>query len=65
MIKKVRHTMKGIHITRMRESDLDAVSDLSILANPHAVKEKYRANLVRWLNEFGEWHLWSRKMVQL
>lgn len=46
--------MKEIRIRRMGESDLDSVSDLSILANPHAVKEKYRANLVRWVNEFGD-----------
>lgn len=46
--------MKGINIRRMKESDLDAVPDLSILANPHAVKEKYRVNLIRWLNEFED-----------
>jgi len=46
--------LKGILIRRMGESDLDSASDLSILANPHVVKEKYRVNLVRWFNEFGD-----------
>jgi ribosomal protein S18 acetylase RimI-like enzyme len=31
-----------IAIRQMREADLDVVSDLVMLANPHVVKEKYR-----------------------
>lgn len=34
--------MPRIVVRKMRESDLDAVSELAVLANPHATKEKYR-----------------------
>ncbi|MDI6905434.1 MAG: GNAT family N-acetyltransferase [Candidatus Bathyarchaeia archaeon] len=33
--------MPKIVIRKMRRSDLDAVSELAMLANPHATKEKY------------------------
>jgi ribosomal protein S18 acetylase RimI-like enzyme len=33
--------MSKVTIKRMRESDLAVVSELAMLANPHAVKEKY------------------------
>ena len=35
----------------MREEDLETVSELAMLANPHAAKEKYREHVVDELKE--------------
>ncbi len=35
----------------MRRSDLDTVSELAMLANPHATKEKYRKHILDELRE--------------
>jgi len=55
--------LREIHIRRMMECDLESVSDISISANPHAVKERYCVNLVGRLNESGELSFVARKMV--
>lgn len=38
-------------IRKMRRSDLDTVSELAMLANPHATKEKYRKHILDELRE--------------
>ena len=38
----------------MRKSDLDVVSELSMLADPHAVKEKYYKHILDELKENPE-----------
>jgi len=40
-----------IVIRKMRENDLDTVSELAMLANPHATKQKYRKHLLDELRE--------------
>jgi len=40
-----------ILIRKMRETDLDAVCELAMLANPHAVKEKYSKHILGELRE--------------
>jgi len=43
--------MSKITIRRMRESDLAIVSELAMLANPHAVKKKYSKHVLNELKE--------------
>jgi len=43
--------MSKVTIRRMRESDLTVVSDLAMLANPHAVKKKYSKLILNELKE--------------
>ena len=43
--------MLKILIRKMRETDLDAVCELAMLANPHAVKEKYSKHILGELRE--------------
>jgi ribosomal-protein-alanine N-acetyltransferase len=43
--------LSGILIRKMRESDLDAVSELAMLANPHATKKKYSKLILNELKE--------------
>jgi ribosomal-protein-alanine N-acetyltransferase len=43
--------LPGILIRKMRESDLDAVSELAMLANPHAIKEKHRKLILNELKK--------------
>ena len=38
--------MSGIVIRPMREDDIEIVSELAMLANPHAEKEKYREHIL-------------------
>jgi ribosomal protein S18 acetylase RimI-like enzyme len=40
-----------ILIRKMHETDLDAVCELAMLANPHAVKEKYSKHILGELRE--------------
>jgi ribosomal-protein-alanine N-acetyltransferase len=41
----------GVVIRKMQEKDLEAVSELAMLANPHAIKEKYLKHIVDELRE--------------
>ena len=41
----------GITIRRMREGDLDIVSELATLANPHVTRDEYRPHIVEGLRE--------------
>lgn len=43
--------MPKILIRKMHETDLDAVCELAMLANPHAVKEKYSKHILDELRE--------------
>lgn len=43
--------MTEIDIRRMREGDLEVVSELAMLANPHATKERYREHILDELRE--------------
>ena len=43
--------MLKILIRKMHETDLDAVCELAMLANPHAVKEKYSKHILDELRE--------------
>lgn len=43
--------MSTIVIRKMRRSDLDIVSELALLANPHATKEKYCKHILDELRE--------------
>jgi ribosomal-protein-alanine N-acetyltransferase len=43
--------MPGIAVRPMREEDLETVSELAMLANPHATKEKYHQHVVDELQE--------------
>ena len=43
--------MTRIVVRRMREDDLPAVSELAMLANPHATKEKYREHVAAELKD--------------
>jgi len=43
--------MSKASIRRMRRSDLTVVSELAMLANPHATKEKYRKHILDELRE--------------
>jgi len=38
--------MLKVTIRRMRESDLSVVSELAMLANPHAIKKKYNKHII-------------------
>ncbi len=38
--------MSGIVIRPMREDDIEIVSEIAMLANPHAEKEKYREHIL-------------------
>jgi len=40
-----------VNIRKMREPDLTVVSELALLANPHAVKEKYAKHILDELKE--------------
>ena len=46
-----RRGLSDITIRPMREDDLETVSELAMLANPHAKKEKYREHVVDELKE--------------
>lgn len=46
--------MTNIAIRPMREDDLEVVSELAMLANPHAKKEKYRKFIIDELKENPE-----------
>ena len=46
--------MSDIVIRPMHEEDLEVVSELAMLANPHATKEKYREHVVDELKENPE-----------
>ena len=41
----------GITIRRMREGDLDIVSELATLANPYVTRDEYRPHIVEGLRE--------------
>ena len=41
----------GIMIRRMCEDDLDRVSELAILANPHVTRDEYRSHIIKELRE--------------
>jgi ribosomal-protein-alanine N-acetyltransferase len=43
--------MSKVTIRKMRESDLTIVSELAMLANPHAIKEKYSKHILDELKE--------------
>jgi ribosomal protein S18 acetylase RimI-like enzyme len=43
--------MPEIRVRKMRESDLNTVSELAMLANPQAVKEKYREHVMGELKQ--------------
>lgn len=43
--------MSKVIVRRMRENDLKAVSELAMLANPHAVREKYTKHILNELKE--------------
>lgn len=41
--------MPNVGVRRMREKDITAILDLAMLANPHAVKEKYAESILEVL----------------
>jgi len=40
-----------VRIRKMHETDLDIISEIALLANPHATKEKYRRHILDELKE--------------
>jgi ribosomal-protein-alanine N-acetyltransferase len=45
------HKLSTTAIRKMRRGDLDDVCELSILANPHAAKQKYREHILSELEQ--------------
>lgn len=43
--------MQKVLVRKMREDDLAVVSELAMLANPHAIKEKYKQHVLGELKE--------------